>query len=595
MSGIADSLARSQANIDSIAGRVQDYYKRKKAEEDTQSLYGALNQYQSPQTTQDVLSPNNFNPPSQSATGLNRGQSNVINQPLALPNTQPPQATSRMDALKMYLENNPSALQNSAFPQMLATEKEISGIGDQEQQRLLRDAQIANEQSLIAERGQEDIVIPDPASPDRVRFGHVKKGQPIPTGAMPLTTYNQQQARSTPRATEKYFYVPDKTQPNGYALKSFRENEVLPNGALLPETFNAQVARDNKPEKTVDYESKGMTDKGWTVGYDKKTNMMKATNAQGATEPYDQNKHGVIPKGAGGGITDTANYDLSGEDFLKSGVPKKFWNVVREKASGHFDKGELSGFGGGAATKNQVAIWASQYSNGGYNSSLYPNYEKTIKDYTTGGNAAKVNSFNIATSHIEAMAEAAYALKTGNVQILNKLANEYKTQTGKDAVPVFESVSNAIASEIASLLKSSVGRASATDPEIANVLKTISPNMSPEQIQGVVKEYLRIMKPRFEELERNYANGTGNPDFKKRYVSPKVNQVFSSYGIQFDSPFGGDTSPGTQIQPTAVPQSQPTPVQQTPSTNAKGWILHQDASGNKAYVSPDGKQFEEVK
>lgn len=32
-----------------------------------------------------------------------------------------------------------------------------------------------------------------------------------------------------------------------------------------------------------------------------------------------------------------------------------------------------------------------------------------------------------------------------------------------------------------------------------------------------------------------------------------------------------------------------------PSTNSKGWVLHTDASGNKAYVSPDGKQYEEVK
>ena len=31
-----------------------------------------------------------------------------------------------------------------------------------------------------------------------------------------------------------------------------------------------------------------------------------------------------------------------------------------------------------------------------------------------------------------------------------------------------------------------------------------------------------------------------------------------------------------------------------PPTNAKGWSLHTDASGNKAYVSPDGAQFEEV-
>lgn len=31
------------------------------------------------------------------------------------------------------------------------------------------------------------------------------------------------------------------------------------------------------------------------------------------------------------------------------------------------------------------------------------------------------------------------------------------------------------------------------------------------------------------------------------------------------------------------------------ATNAKGWALHTDAKGNKAYVSPDGKQYEEVK
>jgi hypothetical protein len=31
-----------------------------------------------------------------------------------------------------------------------------------------------------------------------------------------------------------------------------------------------------------------------------------------------------------------------------------------------------------------------------------------------------------------------------------------------------------------------------------------------------------------------------------------------------------------------------------PKTNAKGWTLHTDADGNKAYVSPDGKNYEEV-
>lgn len=49
----------------------------------------------------------------------------------------------------------------------------------------------------------------------------------------------------------------------------------------------------------------------------------------------------------------------------------------------------------------------------------------------------------------------------------------------------------------------------------------------------------------------------------------------------------GDMSMGRT--PAASPGAAP------PMTNSKGWVLHADAKGNKAYVSPDGKQFEEAK
>lgn len=42
-------------------------------------------------------------------------------------------------------------------------------------------------------------------------------------------------------------------------------------------------------------------------------------------------------------------------------------------------------------------------------------------------------------------------------------------------------------------------------------------------------------------------------------------------------------------KPAATSKSVP------PATNAMGWTLHVDAAGNKAYVSPDGKSYEEVK
>ncbi len=50
-------------------------------------------------------------------------------------------------------------------------------------------------------------------------------------------------------------------------------------------------------------------------------------------------------------------------------------------------------------------------------------------------------------------------------------------------------------------------------------------------------------------------------------------------------------------QASAAPSAKKpsTPKSPAANTNAKGWVLHTDAAGNRAYVSPDGKQFEEVK
>lgn len=45
--------------------------------------------------------------------------------------------------------------------------------------------------------------------------------------------------------------------------------------------------------------------------------------------------------------------------------------------------------------------------------------------------------------------------------------------------------------------------------------------------------------------------------------------------------------------PAAPPA--PKPAAALPPRNAKGWALQEDAKGNRAYVSPDGRQFEEVR
>jgi hypothetical protein len=44
----------------------------------------------------------------------------------------------------------------------------------------------------------------------------------------------------------------------------------------------------------------------------------------------------------------------------------------------------------------------------------------------------------------------------------------------------------------------------------------------------------------------------------------------------------------------AAPAAAPSGARMPPTTNAQGWTLHRDKAGNMAYVSPDGKQFQQV-
>jgi hypothetical protein len=50
-----------------------------------------------------------------------------------------------------------------------------------------------------------------------------------------------------------------------------------------------------------------------------------------------------------------------------------------------------------------------------------------------------------------------------------------------------------------------------------------------------------------------------------------------------------------KLDPYHLFKTSPANISTKPLTNTKGWTLHTDAQGNQAYVSPDGKQFEEAK
>lgn len=74
-------------------------------------------------------------------------------------------------------------------------------------------------------------------------------------------------------------------------------------------------------------------------------------------------------------------------------------------------------------------------------------------------------------------------------------------------------------------------------------------------------------------------------------IKTYMNRIRTNAREAYDTEWGGSQYYKGDKKPPSPPAASSAP----PRTNAKGWILHTDAKGNQAYVSPDGKSIEEVK
>jgi hypothetical protein len=108
----------------------------------------------------------------------------------------------------------------------------------------------------------------------------------------------------------------------------------------------------------------------------------------------------------------------------------------------------------------------------------------------------------------------------------------------------------------------------------------------------VLKSVPRFEGPQSDADTRSYKEAAGrlsDPNATigaKRAAGKTILRLMNARSDQFD------ISPSTITPKTTTPTAK---TETAPNTNSKGWVLHTDAKGNKAYVSPDGKQFEEVK
>jgi hypothetical protein len=226
------------------------------------------------------------------------------------------------------------------------------------------------------------------------------------------------------------------------------------------------------------------------------------------------------------------------------------------------------------------AVLAAQSADTTIDATSYPTKAKALVAFATGAEGKQVTSFNVAQSHLDTLQQAATALDNGSIPLANKALNALGAQGGGTAQAAFAATKNVVANEI---VKTIVPGQSA-EADRKEVQDEITAAQTPAQLKAVIDKYQELMSGKLAGLRQQYESSTGMQNFESKLSKRAIELAHQSpaYTAQFPNP----DQPGAP-----KPSSSAAPL---PSTNASGWVLHQDAKGNKAYVSPDGSKFQAV-
>ena len=135
---------------------------------------------------------------------------------------------------------------------------------------------------------------------------------------------------------------------------------------------------------------------------------------------------------------------------------------------------------------------------------INPNYDFTdvtakrtaASNFSSGQLGNQMRSFATAGQHLDQMGHLVDALGNNDVNLINKVANAYGSQTGSTAPTNFDAAKDVVAKEVMKAIISG-GGGQAEREELARSLSTAK---SPEQLKGVIKTYRDLMGAQYDNL-----------------------------------------------------------------------------------------------
>jgi hypothetical protein len=185
-----------------------------------------------------------------------------------------------------------------------------------------------------------------------------------------------------------------------------------------------------------------------------------------------------------------------------------------------------------------ITAWVKQV-NPGYDTTMFANRAPTRKAFTTGTQGQQINAINTAIGHIDQLTGQIAALGNGDFTPGNKAANYFRSMFGSDKVTNFDTLKDALAGEIASVLS----KGSATVSGIADAKDKIHAASSPQQLAGYMKTLIPVMGSKLTALDYQYHQAMGSDD-PFSALSPEAKTILTKYG--FD-PSGHGAAAGVSV------------------------------------------------
>lgn len=154
----------------------------------------------------------------------------------------------------------------------------------------------------------------------------------------------------------------------------------------------------------------------------------------------------------------------------------------------------------GAAVMAKVKEIAPDYS-----ARLYNAENTALRNFYGGQEGRSVRSINVGIAHLDTLSDLAEALKGGNVNLINRVANTVATQTGQAPPVEFNLAKQIVGAEINKAIVPGAGG----QAERESLAAQLNAANSPEQLAGVIKTAQILLAGQTAGLKQQYVGTTG--------------------------------------------------------------------------------------